>query len=376
MLLLRTSAALLLASILPSMVTACDWNAPATDKAGTYTCGQRIDWLKSPNGGSLSDADARRKVADEFPDICGSCTGGGSGGGGTSCASVWNAPATDKAGTYTCGARITWLQSSAGMSDGQAKNMVAKEFPSICGACATSGGGGGGGGGSSGALSVVTQNLFWGRLFDQLGGGDFFRVFKSKGPSDIFLFQECKNVNHIRNGLGFPGMETIQGSFELAIMYNGNRFRLLNKGLDVVGEDRADEYWGRRSVLWARLQDKSSGQVCLVASHHGPLPINTGGKDGPSATASRIAEVLDTRRQNGDKVIIGGDFNADVGSETIRVLKQKGYMFHGSDWVDQILTRGMGASSSTEIIRGSGSDHRGVKNVWSNARLRRNLEQA
>ena len=51
-----------------SACTQSVWNAPATDGGGTYTCGARIDWLKSPNGGSMSEFDACRRVAGvEFP---------------------------------------------------------------------------------------------------------------------------------------------------------------------------------------------------------------------------------------------------------------------------------------------------------------------
>lgn len=52
------------------------------------------------------------------------------------CQSVWN----NNAGGHTCGARIQWLESNRGMSDRQAKNQVAGEFPSQCGACAVGGG--------------------------------------------------------------------------------------------------------------------------------------------------------------------------------------------------------------------------------------------
>lgn len=44
------------------------WNAPATDGAGTYTCGARIQWLQSPVGGSLSEYNACLSVAGQgFP---------------------------------------------------------------------------------------------------------------------------------------------------------------------------------------------------------------------------------------------------------------------------------------------------------------------
>ena len=44
------------------------WNALATDGGGTYTCGARILWLKSSEGGSMSELDACERVAGvEFP---------------------------------------------------------------------------------------------------------------------------------------------------------------------------------------------------------------------------------------------------------------------------------------------------------------------
>jgi len=44
--------------------------------AGNYTCGARISWLMSTAGGNLSDAAARTRVAAEFPMECGDCPGG------------------------------------------------------------------------------------------------------------------------------------------------------------------------------------------------------------------------------------------------------------------------------------------------------------
>merc|ERR1712093_515012 len=50
---------------------------------------------------------------------------------------VWNSLATDSSGTYSCGNRISWLQTTSGNTEEEAKNLVATEFPSICGACKT-----------------------------------------------------------------------------------------------------------------------------------------------------------------------------------------------------------------------------------------------
>lgn len=41
--------------------------------AGQYKCGSRIDWLRSPDGGSYSELGACSNVAGEFPNECGPC---------------------------------------------------------------------------------------------------------------------------------------------------------------------------------------------------------------------------------------------------------------------------------------------------------------
>ena len=51
---------------------ACDLEANATDASGEYSCGDRIEFLKSNRG--MTDADAREQVAREFPTICGFCS--------------------------------------------------------------------------------------------------------------------------------------------------------------------------------------------------------------------------------------------------------------------------------------------------------------
>ena len=46
--------------------TKCDdiiWNTPASDSGGDFTCGERITWLQTSEGGSLSETEACTKVA-------------------------------------------------------------------------------------------------------------------------------------------------------------------------------------------------------------------------------------------------------------------------------------------------------------------------
>lgn len=111
------------------------WNAPATDDDGSYTCGARISWLKTTMG--MSETDACSKVSDEFSDgPCGpACdpsrcqSSGKTYCGCDSCnQAVWDAMATDSGGSYTCGARISWLQTAMGMSENDACSTVSDEF--------------------------------------------------------------------------------------------------------------------------------------------------------------------------------------------------------------------------------------------------------
>lgn len=48
-----------------SACTQAVWNSPAVDAAGSFTCGARITWLQSPEGGSLSEYNACQRVAGE-----------------------------------------------------------------------------------------------------------------------------------------------------------------------------------------------------------------------------------------------------------------------------------------------------------------------
>ena len=58
----------------PSAFGDCpSWNTPA----GSYMCGQRIQWKKSAKGGNLNAKDARNFVAQERHAECGSCSSDG-----------------------------------------------------------------------------------------------------------------------------------------------------------------------------------------------------------------------------------------------------------------------------------------------------------
>ena len=124
-----------LSSVSPALAQ-CGWpqemlKTPATDQGGSYSCGARVNWLRTVM--NLDESSACSKVDAEFPQgpcgpypylYCGGCP--------TCTSEVWTRQATDDAGTYTCGSRIEWLQSSRGYNEANACESVASEFPDVC----------------------------------------------------------------------------------------------------------------------------------------------------------------------------------------------------------------------------------------------------
>lgn len=112
---------------------------PASDAEGTFTCLQRIEYLK--NTRSFYEAAARQQVAGEFPEECGACAEISPSPplppqappeGTLHCEEVME----KFAGFYTCGDRIKYLEiSKAVLTVQEARNVIAAEFPDPCGPC-------------------------------------------------------------------------------------------------------------------------------------------------------------------------------------------------------------------------------------------------
>ena len=233
------------------------------------------------------------------------------------------------------------------------------------------------------SLSVATQNLYWWNLFKQHHGGKFYNHFKKYGPFDLLLFQECDDVDQIKNGLGYD-MSTYGPCHGVAMAWSNSRFKEISKGYKDVGEDRWDgPHYGKRCVVWARLRDTETNKVVFAASHHGPLGVDTGGLDGGYKVAQNINEVITKNMQSGDTVVLGGDFNAHSWGSTVKALRYNfGYNLRassriitkgGSNWMqlDHVFTKnGQGLDAKPEIKTIShwdtGSDHDGLKLTWSN----------
>ncbi|KAJ9454153.1 Glucan endo-1 [Diplonema papillatum] len=137
----------------PPSGSTCDsqWNNQACANSECYTCGARIEYLKTTG---QTDAQAKSTVAAEFPTECGAC---GSSNPppptppattptppaplpppAATCSSQWNNNACANSECYTCGARIEYLITE-GTSSISSRAQVASEFPSACGNCAPCG---------------------------------------------------------------------------------------------------------------------------------------------------------------------------------------------------------------------------------------------
>jgi len=371
----------------------CTSEALENDADG-HSCKARIQWVMDNR--AYSETGACCRVSEEFPSICGPschpelCDSGSNNdeeeqiqcGCPDSCTEQVLGSAADG---HTCLERIEWVLEHREYTELEACQRVSEEYPIVCGVgCHPD---------YCGkpwepelpppgvSLSVVTQNLWWWRLFGELGGGDFFEVFARYGTYDIIMLQECEDVNHIRDGLEeeygdtdnaiqHQTYQTYGHDNCIGFLWDEDRFDLLDQGHVDVGEDKRGQpkYCGMRPLGWVRLFDKDSGRNIFLANHHGPLPKDTGGETGGKAVASAIASEINKHKEPDDFVVLGGDFNSRIGSTTMNELQYRyGYQLQGSDSVDHILTLGDGgiaASPEVVIIDGTGSDHSGVKTTW------------
>eukprot|EP00962_Isochrysis_galbana_P056467 scaffold28452_cov68-Isochrysis_galbana.AAC.1 len=107
---------------------------------GGHTCRDRMDWLRSPAGGSLAERKACGTVAEEYPRECGLCAPQERASplplcGRAECTLEVLHARTE--GGHTCQNRIEWLQTPAGgsMAEAEACAAVASEYRVQCGRC-------------------------------------------------------------------------------------------------------------------------------------------------------------------------------------------------------------------------------------------------
>mmetsp|Transcript_90642 Transcript_90642/g.252089 ORF Transcript_90642/g.252089 Transcript_90642/m.252089 type:complete len:759 (+) Transcript_90642:86-2362(+) len=210
-------------------------------------------------------------------------------------------------------------------------------------------------------MTVLTYNLFWWNLFGVRGGngGSAGKLIAENGPFDVMGFQECGDAHRV---LADAGLDAAYGIVDkghgLAMAYNKSAWEELGAGSRLVAEDRQDEYYGTRAVSWARLRHASSGTTVLFLNHHGPLPIDSGGRCGPQATAYGLLRIAGTEARAGDRVILVGDLNAAAASSTQRTL-QGSLQRVVAHWVDAIFTSCPGGTGKR--LGTGGSDHEALE---------------
>jgi len=218
-------------------------------------------------------------------------------------------------------------------------------------------------------VKVLSYNLYWWNLFGEQfrkgNGGSAGKLIArgSKGkPYDFMGFQECEDVGRVLADAGLQRTHAgIPGDHAVAIAYRKASWTVLEKGMDEVGEDRADQWWGTRGAQWARFKHTSKGRTVFVVNHHGPLPVGTGGLCGPQATAWNILKAIGTHAKKADAVIVVGDFNADAGTATAAELGRRLHrVFTGASFggVDHVFSScGGDRVVSKRNLGAGGSDH-------------------
>lgn len=222
-------------------------------------------------------------------------------------------------------------------------------------------------GNSSIRVKVITYNLMWWSLFQKRHGNgnsaekllvanNFIESF------DFMGFQECDNIAwmltiaHMNDSYSW-----MQNNRSLCLAFRKADWRLLAKGEDTIAEDNPSQYFGKRDVIWMRLSHKITGKMVFLMNHHGPLPINSGGKCGGKMTASNIIRSIQSNAHYGDNVILLCDCNANHASDTMRTLRTYLYpIFDGNTTggIDHIMSNVPQANLMCKSNAGSaGSDH-------------------
>eukprot|EP00931_Biecheleriopsis_adriatica_P086576 TRINITY_DN61209_c0_g1_i1.p1 TRINITY_DN61209_c0_g1~~TRINITY_DN61209_c0_g1_i1.p1 ORF type:complete len:502 (-),score=54.89 TRINITY_DN61209_c0_g1_i1:188-1693(-) len=222
-------------------------------------------------------------------------------------------------------------------------------------------------------VRALSYNLFWWNLFGIRGGygaAHLLRHQVQRRHFDFMGFQECTDGEKVLRLAGLEENYTLvqdETLKDLCSAYWNSTWKLLSKGMVTVAEDMRTNYYGKRAVLWLRLQHRFTETTVFFMNHHGPLSINSGGLCGGDATASNILHVISNHAEKGDAVILLGDFNANAASRTIQALQRHLlHVFSGPSFggVDNIFSN---VERSQIVRRGDlgsgGSDHHAISVV-------------
>jgi hypothetical protein len=217
-------------------------------------------------------------------------------------------------------------------------------------------------------IKVLSYNLYWWNLFDKHGGGGKSAgklIARTEGDEmyDFMGFQECDSRDRVIADAQSSGLDgsykTINGGRALAIAYLKTRWTLLEQGREDVGEDSRSQYYGKRSLQWARFQHLETKKTVFVGNHHGPLRVSEGGGCTGSSTSLNIMKVVAENADVNDAIVLVGDFNAGRGSSRFKELEKRlvrAFSGNAIGGIDHVFTN-CGERSSGSIL-GGGDGHR------------------
>jgi len=217
-------------------------------------------------------------------------------------------------------------------------------------------------------IKVLSYNLFWWSLFGVRKGngnsaGLLIQSTNSPLPWDLMGFQECEDGKRVMEGAKLQDefdlyqFQPLTKTSAICMAYRRSAFDLIAQGGEFVAEDGPKQYYGKRAMQWQRLMHKASGKVIFFANHHGPLMVGSGGKCGGAITGYHILRVIAANARPGDAIILTGDFNAEPGSPTLRVISQRLTDFVPAG-IDNIFSNlAPGSLVRNMDIGNGGSDH-------------------
>ena len=170
---------------------------------------------------------------------------------------VWNTIVTDAGGSYSCGSRIDWMKSSQEYDESQACSYVSAEFPGVCTCTcggsspsqpppppqpiptpSVSG---------SGTVKVMSYNTQYTGYY---GDGRIVNFAQkiAEVAADVVGLQECQDANALVSLVGSPYKVLSATGRQNYILYNANRVEYLESGSMNIPSDT----YAQRALTWGK----------------------------------------------------------------------------------------------------------------------------
>ncbi|MDR1768164.1 MAG: endonuclease/exonuclease/phosphatase family protein, partial [Propionibacteriaceae bacterium] len=189
---------------------------------------------------------------------------------------------------------------------------------------------------SLGGLAVMSFNIkysSWDPAADGLGAHSaelawtarsqtVLALISSMAP-DVVGFQEVNADQHkllqaAMDDYAWVGTDTVT-----PIAYNADRFDKLDSGWTKILDEHDPHSTHNRWVRWAKLRDTADNSVFVAANIH-----NENGRDNDSARKAALEVALDALDAANPKnlpIVLTGDFNADTGADSAKLLYDGGW---------------------------------------------------